>query len=185
VKIYTKRGDQGETDLLGGGRVSKDCARVEAYGAVDELNACLGQCGAESAHEDLREIIRAIQSSLFDLGGYLAAPDAERREKASIPQPEDSDVEQLESHIDLLEGELEPLKRFILPGGIRAAADLHLARTVCRRAERREITLHRVEALSGAALRYLNRLSDLLFVMARVENRRAGIADIEWVGRDR
>jgi cob(I)alamin adenosyltransferase len=185
VKIYTKRGDQGETDLLGGGRVSKDCARVEAYGAVDELNACLGQCAAESAHEDLREIIRAIQSSLFDLGGYLAAPDAERREKASIPQPEDSDVEQLESHIDLLEGELEPLKRFILPGGIRAAADLHQARTVCRRAERREITLHRVEALSGAALRYLNRLSDLLFVMARVENRRAGIADIEWVGRER
>ncbi len=185
MKIYTKRGDQGETDLLGGGRVSKDCARVEAYGAVDELNACLGQCAAESTHDDLGEIVRDIQSSLFDLGGYLASPDTERREKASIPQPEDPDVEKLEAHIDVLEGELEPLTRFILPGGTRAAAALHLARTVCRRAERREIALHRVEPLSAAALRYLNRLSDLLFVMARVENRRAGVADIEWVGRDR
>jgi cob(I)alamin adenosyltransferase len=185
VKIYTKRGDQGETDLMGGGRVSKDCARVEAYGAVDELNACLGQCAAESNHDDLREVIRDIQSSLFDLGGYLASPDAERREKTSIPQPEDADVEKLEAQIDLLEGELEPLKRFILPGGTRAAAALHLARTVCRRAERREIALHRVEPLSAVALRYLNRLSDLLFVIARVENRRAGVPDIEWVGRGR
>jgi len=185
VKIYTKRGDQGETDLLGGGRVSKDCARVEAYGAVDELNACLGQCATESSHDDLGEIIRDIQSSLFDLGGYLASPDTERREKASIPQLEDPDVERLEARIDVLEGELEPLKCFILPGGTRAAAALHLARTVCRRAERREIALHRVEPLSAAALRYLNRLSDLLFVMARVENRRAGVPDIEWVGRAR
>ena len=185
MKIYTKRGDQGETDLLGGGRVPKDCARVEAYGAVDELNACLGQCAAESTHDDLRELIRDIQSSLFDLGGFLASLDAERRERASIPQPEDSDVEGLEARIDVLEGELEPLKRFILPGGTRAAAALHLARTVCRRAERREIALHSVEPLSAAALRYLNRLSDLLFVMARVENRRAGVADVEWVGRGR
>jgi cob(I)alamin adenosyltransferase len=185
VKIYTKRGDQGETDLLGGGRVSKDCARVEAYGAVDELNACLGRCAAESTHDDLRGIIQDIQSSLFDLGGYLASPDAGRREKGSIPQPEDPDVERLEAHIDALEGELEPLKRFILPGGTPAAATLHLARTVCRRAERCEIALHKLEPLSAVALRYLNRLSDLLFVMARVENRRAGVADVEWVGRDR
>ena len=182
MKIYTKRGDQGETDLLGGGRVSKDCVRVEAYGAVDELNACLGRCAAESTHDDLCEIIRDIQSSLFDLGGYLASPDAKRRQKGSIPQPEDPDVERLEARIDALETELEPLKLFILPGGTPAAAALHLARTVCRRAERREIALHRVEPLSAAALRYLNRLSDLLFVMARVENRRAGVADIEWVG---
>jgi cob(I)alamin adenosyltransferase len=183
VKIYTKRGDQGETDLMGGGRVSKDCARVEAYGAVDELNACLGRCAAESTHDDLREIIQGIQSSLFDLGSYLASPDAERRAKASIPQTEDSDVENLEARIDTLEGELENLKSFILPGGTPVAAALHLARTVCRRAERREIALHKLEPLSAAALRYLNRLSDLLFVMARVENRRAGVADIEWVGR--
>jgi cob(I)alamin adenosyltransferase len=185
VKIYTKRGDQGETDLLGGGRVFKDCVRVEAYGAVDELNACLGRCAAELTHDDLCEFIPDIQSSLFDLGGYLASPDAKRREKGSIPQPEDSEVEGLEAWIDVLEAELEPLKRFILPGGTPAAAALHLARTVCRRAERREVALHRLEPLSAAALRYLNRLSDLLFVMARVENRRAGVADIEWVGRHR
>jgi cob(I)alamin adenosyltransferase len=185
VKIYTKRGDQGETDLLGGGRVSKDCARVEAVGAVDELNACLGLCATESTHDDLCETLQNIQSSLFDLGGYLASPDAEHREKASTPQPEDPDVEWLEARIDALEGELEPLKRFILPGGAPAAAALHLARTVCRRAERREIALHRAEPVSAASLRYLNRLSDLLFVMARVENRRAGVADIEWVGRGR
>lgn len=170
---------------MGGGRVSKDCARVEAYGAVDELNACLGLCTAESTHDDLCEIIRDIQSSLFDLGGYLASPDAERREDGSVTQPEDSEVEGLEARIDLLEGELEPLKRFILPGGTPAAATMHLARTVCRRAERRGVALHGLEPVSAVALRYLNRLSDLLFVMARVENRRAGVADVEWVGRVR
>lgn len=185
VKIYTKRGDQGETDLLGGGRVSKDNARVEAYGEVDELNACIGECAALTAHDDLREISQAIQSLLFDLGGYLASPNAARQEKGGIPEPEESDVEALEAHIDSLEEELEPLKRFILPGGTPAAATFHRGRTVCRRAERRAVTLHAVEPLSPASLRYLNRLSDLLFVMARVENRRAGIADIEWIGRER
>jgi cob(I)alamin adenosyltransferase len=185
VKIYTKRGDRGETDLFGGGRVSKDCARVEAYGAVDELNACLGRCAAESDCGDLRDVALVIQSLLFDLGSYLAAPDAASRAKASIPQPGDADVERLESHIDALEVELEPLKRFILPGGTPAAAAFHLARTVCRRAERRVVALHELDPLDAAALRYLNRLSDLLFVMARVENRRAGVADVEWVGRDR
>jgi cob(I)alamin adenosyltransferase len=185
VKIYTKRGDQGETDLLGGGRVSKDDMRVEAYGAVDELNACLGQCAAATAHEDLRGLTLSIQSMLFDLGGYLAAPDDARREKSGVVQPESSDIEALETHIDALEEELEPLKCFILPGGAAAAAAYHLARTVCRRAERRAVALCRAEPLSAESLRYLNRLSDLLFVMARVENRRAGIADIEWVGRNR
>ena len=185
MKIYTKRGDQGETDLLGGGRVSKDDTRVEAYGEVDELNACLGLCAAATAHDDLREITQSIQSMLFDLGGYLAAPNEKRREKGGVAQPEDSDIEALEAHIDALEEELQPLKRFILPGGGTAAAAYHLARTVCRRAERRAVALHRAESLSAPSLRYLNRLSDLLFVMARTENRRAGIADIEWVGRNR
>jgi len=185
VKIYTKRGDRGETDLLGGGRVPKDCTRVEAYGAVDELNAALGCCAAESGCDDLRETVREIQLSLFELGSYLASPDAERRGATSRPRPEDPDVLGLEARIDDLEAELEPLKRFILPGGTRAAAALHLARTVCRRAERRVIALHREEPLSEVAIRYLNRLSDLLFVMARVENRRAGVGDVEWVGRDR
>jgi cob(I)alamin adenosyltransferase len=165
--------------------VSKDDIRVEAYGAVDELNACLGQCAAATCHEDLRDVTQSIQSMLFDLGGYLAAPDEMRGAKSGVTQPEGSDIGALEEHIDAFEGELEPLKTFILPGGGSAAAAYHLARTVCRRAERRAVELHRAQSLSAESLRYLNRLSDLLFVMARVENRRTGIADVEWVGRNR
>jgi cob(I)alamin adenosyltransferase len=185
LKIYTKRGDAGETDLFGGGRVSKDHARVEAYGAVDELNAVLGQCAAETRHEDLCAIALEIQGRLFDLGGYLAAPTDKSRERGGVPQPEAEDVTALEAHIDALEAELAPLQRFILPGGTAIAARFHVARTVCRRAERRAVLLHHAEPLSAAALRYLNRLSDLLFVMARVENRRADVVDVEWPGRER
>lgn len=185
MKIYTKRGDSGQTDLFGGERVGKENARVDAYGAVDELNACVGQAAAATAHADLREISQTVQGLLFDLGGYLATPSAQRREKGGVPQPEASDIERLEGYIDSLETELEPLKRFILPGGTPAAAAFHLARTVCRRAERRTVALHRDEPLSAESLGYLNRLSDLLFVMARVENARAKLPDIEWIGRDR
>jgi cob(I)alamin adenosyltransferase len=185
VKIYTRRGDAGETDLLGGPRVAKDHLRVEAYGAVDELNACLGLCAALTGHEDLRKLAREIQAQLFDLGAYLASPESGRRSKAGIPEPRSEDVDALERSIDGLEQELEPLRRFILPGGTSAAAALHAARTVCRRAERRAVALHREQSLSQASLGYLNRLSDLLFVMARVENRRAGVADVEWLGRER
>jgi cob(I)alamin adenosyltransferase len=183
LKIYTRRGDRGETDLFGGPRVSKADLRVEAYGAVDETNACVGAALAAMDAKDLHEMGQAIQSRLFDLGGYLATPDPERRRKSAVPEPTTEDVAQLEAHIDALDGELEPLQRFILPGGSAAAAAFHVARTVCRRAERRCVALHRDEPLSEASLRYLNRLSDLLFVMARVTNRRAGIADVEWEGR--
>jgi cob(I)alamin adenosyltransferase len=183
VKIYTRRGDAGQTDLLGGGRVAKDDRRVEAYGAVDELNALLGVCAAASTHADLRELLRGVQAALFALGAYLASPDAGRRERAGIPGVGDADVEALEKRIDALETELAPLRRFILPGGTPAAATLHVARTVCRRAERRAVALDRAETLDPVALRYLNRLSDLLFVAARVENRRAGTPDVEWEGR--
>ena len=183
MKIYTRRGDAGETDLLGGGRVGKDDPRVEAYGEVDELNAGLGTCAAASPHADLRELVRGIQATLFSLGAYLASPDAGRRERAAIPAVGEGDVEALEKRIDAFESELEPLRRFILPGGTPAAAAFHVARAVCRRAERRAVALHRAEALPPLALRYLNRLSDLLFVLARVENRRAGIPDVEWEGR--
>ena len=183
MKIYTRRGDAGETDLLGGGRVGKEHRRVEAYGAVDELNACLGVAAAASAHADLRELVRGLQSALFDLGAYLASPDTGRRERAGLPEPADEDVSALERRIDALEAELEPLRRFILPGGSAAAAAFHVARTVCRRAERRAVELHREDPISAVALRYLNRLSDLLFVLARVENRRAGLADVEWEPR--
>jgi len=183
LKIYTRRGDAGETDLLGGGRVGKEHRRVEAYGAVDELNACLGAAVAASAHADLRELGQGIQSALFDLGAYLASPDAGRRERPALPEPADEDVAALERRIDALEAELAPLRRFILPGGSPAAAAFHVARTVCRRAERRAVELHRDEPVSPVALRYLNRLSDLLFVLARVENHRAGLADVEWAPR--
>ena len=183
MKIYTKRGDGGETDLFGGGRVGKEHSRVEAYGAVDELNAALGVCAAESKSEDIRSAVLAIQARLFDLGSYLAssAPDSPVQSRSAGPG--DEDVELLESHIDAFEAELEPLERFILPGGTKASAAFHVARTVCRRAERRAVELHRAEPVSAVALRYLNRLSDLLFVMARVANRRAGVPDSEWEPR--
>jgi len=183
MKIYTRRGDSGETDLLGGPRVAKDDLRVEAYGAVDELNATLGVCAAQTGHADMQQLLAKLQGWMFDLGAYLASPDAVRREKGRVPEPRAADVAALEAAIDAFEQELTPLKRFILPGGTPAAASLHVARTVCRRAERRAVALHHQEALSDTALRLLNRLSDLLFVMARVENRRAGVTDVEWAGR--
>jgi cob(I)alamin adenosyltransferase len=182
MKIYTRRGDGGETDLFAGGRVPKDDLRVEAYGAVDELLAVLGLASAESAQPDLRALVAELQNTLFALGSYLATPDAGRRAKSGIAEPAQGWVDALEAAIDRAEAELTPLKRFILPGGTRGAAAFHHARVVCRRAERRCITLHRAQPLGEAALRYLNRLSDLLFVLARVENKRAGVADVEWPG---
>jgi cob(I)alamin adenosyltransferase len=183
VKIYTKRGDRGETDLLGGARVPKDHARVAAYGAVDELNAQLGAAAAATGHADLRRLAEAIQERLFEIGAYLASPDAALRAKSGIAEPTAEDVADLEGHIDAFERELEPLRRFVLPGGHAAAAAFHVARTVCRRAEREAVALDRADPLGAAVLTYLNRLSDLLFVLARVENRRAGVADVEWSPR--
>lgn len=180
MKIYTRRGDTGETDLFGGGRVGKEHARVEAYGAIDELNAGLGVCAAESKHDDVRSAVFEIQACLFDLGSYFASTAPETPEQSRAVGPGAEDVAALEAHIDRFEAELEPLARFILPGGTRASADFHVARTVCRRAERRAVELHRGEPVDAVALRYLNRLSDLLFVVARLENRRAGEPDVEW-----
>jgi cob(I)alamin adenosyltransferase len=183
VKVYTRRGDAGETDLFGGERVGKDHLRVEAYGAVDELNAVLGVAGAASASPDVRALVEALQAQLFDLGAQLATPDAERRAKSGISGPGDEDVGELERRIDAFEGELTPLRRFVLPGGSAGAAAFHLARTVCRRAERRVVALARRETLEPVGTRFLNRLSDLLFVLARVENQRAGRGDVEWAPR--
>lgn len=185
MKIYTKRGDRGETDLFGGERVTKDALRVESYGELDELNAALGVCVALCNESDVRALLGEIQSTLFSLGSYLATPEAAHRAKAGIPEPSEAEVVLLEERIDGFERELEPLARFILPGGTRAAAGLQLARTVCRRAERRAVALHRQEPLADALLRYLNRLSDLLFVLGRVENRRAGVKEPEWILRPR
>ena len=184
MKIYTRRGDRGETDLFAGGRVRKDHPRVEAYGAVDELSSSLGLAAAHSTHADLRVLCGEIQARLFGLGAYLATPDEKSRAKAGLAAPLEADVLALELAIDRHEGELAPLKRFVLPGGTLAAAAFHVARTVCRRAERSCVALDGADALAPTALGYLNRLSDLLFVLARVENRRAGLADVEWLGRE-
>jgi cob(I)alamin adenosyltransferase len=183
VKIYTRRGDRGETDLFAGGRVRKDHPRVAAYGAVDELSSALGLASAHSMQDDVQALCREIQTRLFELGAYLAAPDERGRAKAGIAAPLETDVRELEAAIDRFESELAPLERFVLPGGSPAASAFHLARTVCRRAERCCVALDAEDALAPTALGYLNRLSDLLFVLARVENRRAGLADVEWRGR--
>ncbi len=180
MKIYTKRGDGGETDLFGGARVAKDDLRVEAYGAVDELNACVGMVIAASAQDEVRTALQRVQNVLFDVGSVLAAIPA-AREKGSVGEgATTADVEALETAIDLAESELPDLRSFILPGGCPAAAALHVARTVCRRAERRIVASHRVSPLAEPNLRYVNRLSDLLFVFARLENARGGIGDVEW-----
>lgn len=183
MKLYTRRGDRGETDLVGAGRVPKDHPRVDAYGAVDELNAALGAAAAQSGHADVRALVETIQRELFALGAYLATPEERHRAPAGIRAPDEEAVAALEASIDAFEGELEPLQRFVLPGGTPAAALFHVARTVCRRAERRVVALDRTENLEPTAVRYLNRLSDLLFVLARLENRRAGVRDVEWEGR--
>jgi len=185
VKIYTKRGDAGQTDLFGGDRVAKDVLRVAAYGDVDELNATLGVVAATGCEAELAESLRTIQNALFDLGASLATPDPAHRAKAGVAGVGVVDVEALEALIDRLEEDLEPLRSFILPGGSVLAAQLHVARTVCRRAERAVVRLagRPGESVDEGSLRYLNRLSDLLFVMARHENARLGVADVAWVGR--
>ena len=189
MKVYTRRGDAGETSLFGGVRVSKSAVRVASYGSVDELNAALGvACAALGADfSDLVEGVRTIQSSLFDLGGELATPDVEEREAKGkpIPRVQADDVDALESWIDRLDAEIEPLQSFILPGGAAAAAQLHLARTICRRAEREVVGLAQLEPVAELPLRYLNRLSDLLFTLARAVNQRAGVAEPQWSGKQR
>jgi len=179
VKIYTKTGDRGETGLFDGTRVAKSDARVEAYGDVDELNAWLGLARANGLEQDLDDMIGQIQRDLFALGALLADPRkkiAARVEKAALAA---DDVLRLEGWIDRLESALPPLRRFLLPGGAASGARFHLARTVCRRAERRIVSLGATE-VDPIVLTYVNRLSDLLFVIARAINRRAGVPEYEW-----
>jgi cob(I)alamin adenosyltransferase len=175
-RIYTKTGDQGETGLGDGARVPKDHPRVTAYGDVDELNAVLGLLTAEAGEE--RELLRSIQNDLFDVGADLCVPPRPTEQNALRVRPEQAT--RLEHEIDRLNARLQPLKSFVLPGGSRASAWCHLARTVCRRAERAVVTLARSEAVNPQAVVYLNRLSDLLFVLARVANR-DGADDVLWV----
>lgn len=178
MKIYTKTGDAGDTGLFGGARVSKADPRVEAYGDVDELNAHLGVARARGLDGDVDELLALIQAKLFDLGAELAS--APGSKASTMPRVSEDDVTHLEQAIDRFEAELEPLKSFILPGGTPAAAALHVCRTVARRAERRVVALTGETELRMEIVRYLNRLSDLFFVLARVENHRAGVADVPW-----
>src|SRR5262245_49282912 len=178
MKLYTRTGDAGETSLFDGTRVSKADDLIDAFGEVDELNAWLGLARAAGVDPDLDTILAGVQRDLFALGAELADPRekiAARVSKAAIP---DERIDDLEAVIDRLDSELRPLKRFILPGGVTAGAVLHLARTVCRRAERRIVGLH--PSRDPLFIRYLNRLSDLLFVMARVANHRAAVPEAEW-----
>jgi len=179
TRIYTKSGDAGETGLFDGTRVSKADLRVDAYGAVDELNAWLGLVRAEQVPADVGDMLASIQVQLFALGALLADPRhriASRVQKAALG---DQDVVRLENWIDELDLKLPPLRRFILPGGTRAGALLHLARTVCRRAERRIVAIG-PGGFEPLVVTYVNRLSDLLFVMARAVNDRAAVPETEW-----
>ena len=178
MKLYTRTGDAGETSLFDGARVRKDDARVDSYGEVDELNTWLGLARSSLDPGELDEELARIQRDLFALGAELADPSnriAARVTKAAITE---AHVERLEQLIDRLERELTPLRRFILAGGAPTGAALHVARAVCRRAERRIVALQ--PPVESILLRYINRLSDLLFVFARIANKRAGVAETEW-----
>ena len=190
-KVYTRTGDRGDTGLFGGGRVGKDAARVDAYGEVDELNAVVGVARAAAtgladgaASEPLATIdaiLRDVQRDLFAIGALLATPDREKMraqlDKARLDAPR---IAELEAAIDAADERLEPLRTFILPGGTPKAAALHVARTVCRRAERRVVHLRRETDVPDEVVVYLNRLSDLLFTLARLANRAAGVPDAAW-----
>jgi len=179
MKIYTRTGDDGTTGLLGGRRVSKADARVAAYGDVDEANAAVGFARAAGLPAPVDALLARAQSTLFQVGAALATPPDRQSGTAPVSA---ADVAVLEAGIDALEADLPPLRSFILPGGAEGAARLHLARTVCRRAERAVVGLSSREPVDPLLVRYLNRLSDLLFVQARSTNRAAGVADVPWKG---
>lgn len=181
MKIYTKTGDQGETSLFDGTRVPKHDPRVEAYGDVDELNALLGTVRALLTDQEIGEVLNSIQRDLFAIGAQLADPkigERKRKEKVGLSEARVKDLEEI---IDRCETELPPLKHFILPGGSQAGALLHLGRTICRRAERRTVALKQQGTpVPPIVIIYINRLSDLLFVLARVVNHRQGIQEVAW-----
>ncbi|HKF44169.1 MAG TPA: cob(I)yrinic acid a,c-diamide adenosyltransferase [Thermoanaerobaculia bacterium] len=182
TKVYTRTGDDGTTGLGSGGRVAKDSPRIEAYGTVDELNSAIGLALAMGLNEAIAPALSSIQNDLFHLGSDLCVPEEEKAERP-VPRIEERHVEALENLMDRLSEELSPLENFVLPGGAPGAAQLHVARTVCRRAERVVIALSRREKVGPHTIEYLNRLSDALFVMARHENKRRGSPDVLWNSR--
>jgi cob(I)alamin adenosyltransferase len=181
VKIYTKTGDDGTTGLIGGLRVAKNDPSIETYGTVDELNAVVGWASVV-AEKSFHAMLRDVQSELFTIGSHLATPEGESR-AAALPALSESWIARLESQIDSVEATLPALRNFILPGGTELAARLHLARTVCRRVERSLVSLASSREVNPIILRYINRLSDWLFVQARLANHAAGVSDVAWVSR--
>ncbi len=179
TKIYTKTGDKGETGLFGGQRVPKYSKRIEAYGTVDELNAFIGLTITEIKSGEVKILLEKIQNELFALGSNLATPE-DKIEKLKIPEVKEDFIKDVEKAIDYFEEKLEPLKNFILPGGSKSAALLHICRTVCRRAERNVVELSSKEKINNNIIIFLNRISDLFFVLSRFENHISGIPDIKW-----
>jgi cob(I)alamin adenosyltransferase len=177
MKIYTKKGDSGETSLFGGDRVSKSSERIEAYGNVDEINSLVGLTASYDLSDKGTKYLRKVQEQLFVLGADLATPPSSQTRINRIGK---EDIQFLEDAIDEMEKDLETLKNFILPGGSQPGATLHVARTVCRRAERATVACQEVDNVSDECLKYLNRLSDFLFVVARYENKQAGIREETW-----
>ncbi len=179
TRVYTRTGDGGETGLGGGQRVPKDCLRIETYGTVDELNSYLGVAIASCTDEEIRAHLDEMQHRLFDVGGDLCVLD-EDKQKFNMPEFPKSEVDHLEQVMDRASEELAPLEEFILPGGTATAGHLHVARCIARRAERLAVALAREEKVSAQIVPYLNRLSDALFVLARLANKRAGRPDVLW-----
>jgi cob(I)alamin adenosyltransferase len=182
TRVYTRTGDDGTTSLGGGQRVAKDSPRIEAYGTVDELNSQIGAAVAAGLHETLRDALATVQNELFHLGSDLCILESDKTRRPA-PKIEERHVRALEDLMDRLSEELPPLENFVLPGGCPGAAALHVARTVCRRAERLVIGLSRAEAVGPFTVTFLNRLSDALFVMARYENKKRGVPDVLWDSR--
>lgn len=178
MKIYTKTGDKGTTGLFGGERVSKDNARIEAYGTIDELNSNLGYLLSKVKNTDIELFLNVIQKNLFTIGSQLATPNAK---KLSVKPICDADINEVETNIDKLESRVDPLQTFILPGGHEASAYCQVVRTVCRRAERRVVTLSQHTDVAYEIMHYLNRLSDYLFVLSRALNKENGVSDIPWI----
>jgi cob(I)alamin adenosyltransferase len=183
MKLYTRKGDSGRTSIWGGRRLSKDDPRMEAIGAVDECNAAIGSALASGLPGEVNSLLRTVQARLFVVGSELMAPDR-TGSGSSLPRLDEADVDELEAAIDSLEAQLPELRNFILPAGGAAAAALHVARAVCRRAERRVATLNRVEGVVPVVPAYLNRLADLLFVAGRYANHASGIPDAVWSGQN-
>jgi len=180
MKIYTKTGDKGETGLFGGERVSKDSLRISAYGTIDELNSYIGYTITETKDESIKKNLSLIQNYLFTVGSDLATPETEKNTKLKIQRTPESFYLEIERMIDKYDSELDELKNFILPGGSKSAALLHVCRTVCRRAEREVVALKKTVTISYNIVIFLNRLSDLFFVLSRFENKVSNIPDTIW-----